>query len=84
MQIKQIARYLESVAPLSLQESYDNAGLIIGSPEKDVSKALITLDVTPEVMHEAITSGCNLIIAHHPIIFKGLKNSMAGIWLKIW
>jgi dinuclear metal center YbgI/SA1388 family protein len=78
MKIKQLTQHLETIAPLSLQESYDNAGLIIGSPEKEVKKALITLDVTPAVMQEAITSKCDLIIAHHPLIFKGLKRLNGG------
>jgi len=71
--IKDITSYLESIAPIALQESYDNAGLITGDPEVEVTGALITLDSTEEVVDEAISKGCNLIIAHHPIIFKGLK-----------
>lgn len=71
--LKEIISYFESFAPAKLQESYDNSGLLIGRPETEISKALITLDITDEVMKEAIESKCNLIIAHHPIIFKGLK-----------
>lgn len=78
MKIKDLTNYLETIAPLSLQESYDNAGLIIGSPEKEISKALITLDITPDVMEEALSSGCDLIIAHHPLIFKGIKKLNGG------
>lgn len=73
MLIEEITNYLEKLAPVSLQESYDNTGLLIGSGKNDIEKALITLDVTEEVIKEAISEKCGLIIAHHPIIFKGLK-----------
>jgi len=73
MQIKQITEYLESFAPLAFQESYDNAGLIIGQPDDEVSGILITLDITEEILDEAISKNLNLIIAHHPIIFAGIK-----------
>lgn len=73
MQIRDITNYLENIAPLSLQESYDNSGLIIGNPTQNVKKVLITLDTTEEVVDEAISEGANLIISHHPIIFSGLK-----------
>ncbi|MDX1476349.1 MAG: Nif3-like dinuclear metal center hexameric protein [Saprospiraceae bacterium] len=73
MQISDIIAYLESVAPLSLQEHYDNAGLLVGHARTEVTGALVCMDSTPEVVAEAKTQGCNLIIAHHPIIFRGLK-----------
>jgi dinuclear metal center YbgI/SA1388 family protein len=73
MLIKEITEHLEKLFPVSLQESYDNSGLLIGSPDKEVKKALITLDVTNETLDEAIENQCDLIIAHHPVIFKGLK-----------
>ena len=73
MKIKEITNYLEKIAPLSYQESYDNCGLIIGSEDTIVNAALITLDCTEAVVDEAIGAGCNLIISHHPIIFTGLK-----------
>lgn len=73
MIIKDITDYLEQIAPLKYQESYDNAGLIVGSPYDSVKKALISLDCTEEVVQEAIDKGCDLIISHHPIVFKGLK-----------
>ena len=73
MKIKTITSYLESIAPLSLQEEYDNSGLIIGNEEEEVSGALICIDCTEAVIDEAIKKKCNLVIAHHPIIFKGLK-----------
>ncbi len=73
MKIKDITNYLESIAPLSLQESYDNAGLITGNKNTELTGVLITLDTIPEVIDEAIEKNTNLIISHHPIIFKGLK-----------
>lgn len=73
MKIKDITSYLESIAPLAYQESYDNSGLIVGNPNDEVNKALISLDCTEEVVEEAISKGCDIIISHHPIVFKGLK-----------
>lgn len=73
MQIHEITSYLESIAPLSLQEQYDNSGLIIGNPDDTISKALITLDVTEKVIDEAISKKCQLIIAHHPLIFGNIS-----------
>lgn len=73
MKLKEITDFLEEYAPLQLQEPYDNAGLLTGSPGQNIDKALITLDVTDAVMDEAIAKGCQLIIAHHPLIFKPIK-----------
>ncbi len=73
MKIKEITNYLESIAPLHFQESYDNSGLIVGDENTETSGVIITLDCTEEVVNEAIEKKCNLIIAHHPIIFNGLK-----------
>jgi len=73
MTIKEITDFLESIAPLSYQESYDNSGLIVGDANTEITKALITLDSTEAVVDEAIAKGANLIIAHHPIVFSGLK-----------
>ena len=73
MKIKTITTYLESVAPLHLQEDYDNSGLLVGNAETEVTNALICLDCTEAVVDEAIQKKCNLIIAHHPIVFSGLK-----------
>lgn len=64
---------LENFAPLPLQESYDNAGLQVGLTEAEVSGVLLCLDVTEEVVSEAVQLGCNLIVAHHPLLFRGLK-----------
>ena len=73
MQISAILGFLESLAPPAYQESYDNAGLITGSDSWECSGVLTTLDATEEVVKEAIHRGCNLIVAHHPIVFRGLK-----------
>jgi len=73
MKISELIRPIEELAPLSLQESYDNSGLSVGSPGQEVESALITLDVTEEVVEEAIMNGCSLIISHHPVIFGSLK-----------
>jgi len=73
MKIKDITDYLETIAPLAYQESYDNSGLLVGDPRQKLKGVLISLDVTDEVIEEAIAKKCNLVIAHHPIIFGGLK-----------
>lgn len=75
MKIKEVAVTLERFAPLPLQESYDNAGLQIGLTEaEDVSGVLLCLDVTEEVILEAEQLGCNLIVAHHPLLFRPLRH----------
>jgi dinuclear metal center YbgI/SA1388 family protein len=71
--IKDVTQYLESFAPRSYQESYDNAGLITGDQSAEVQGVLVTLDCTEAVVQEAIEKKSNLIVAHHPILFKGLK-----------
>ena len=73
MKIKEITDFLESLAPLSSQESYDNCGLIVGDSSREFRSALITLDCIESTIDEAIKHGCNLIIAHHPIVFSGIK-----------
>ncbi|MDI1234166.1 MAG: Nif3-like dinuclear metal center hexameric protein [bacterium] len=73
MQVKDITALIEKIAPLSYQENYDNAGLIIGNHEMKVTGILLCLDSTERVVDEAIEMDCNLIIAHHPIVFKGIK-----------
>jgi len=71
--VKDVVRHLESIAPPAYQESYDNSGLLTGDPTDAVTGILVTLDCTEPVVEEAIERGCNLIVAHHPIIFRGLK-----------
>ena len=73
VKIKEVIDALERFAPLPLQEEYDNAGLQVGLTEAEVSGALLCLDVTERVVDEAITKGCNLIVAHHPLIFRKLS-----------
>lgn len=73
MTIQTITDFLESLAPLSYQESYDNCGLIVGDKNARLKGLLVTLDVTEAVVDEAIANKCNLIVAHHPIVFGGLK-----------
>ena len=73
MKIKELLAVLETFAAPELQEDYDNAGLITGNTAWECTGALCTLDVTLEVVKEAIEKNCNLILAHHPIVFRGLK-----------
>jgi dinuclear metal center YbgI/SA1388 family protein len=73
MQLREIISFLESLAHPSLQEHYDNAGLITGNSEWECSGIICSLDATEEVIREASAKGCNLVVAHHPIIFGGLK-----------
>jgi dinuclear metal center YbgI/SA1388 family protein len=73
MLIRDITSYLETIAPPYLQEDYDNCGLLTGKASTPIQKILVTLDVTEAVLDEAISLGCNLVVAHHPLIFKGIK-----------
>ena len=71
--IKEVYDFLHSIAPFQYQEGYDNAGLIIGDPEMECSGVITCLDSTESVIDEAIAIGANLVVAHHPIVFRGLK-----------
>ncbi|QQL49318.1 Nif3-like dinuclear metal center hexameric protein [Mucilaginibacter ginkgonis] len=73
MKLSELINYLETLAPPQYQEEYDNSGLIVGRPDMEISQALISLDCTEEVVDEAIATGCQVIVSHHPIVFKGLK-----------
>jgi dinuclear metal center YbgI/SA1388 family protein len=73
VKIKEVLSALERFAPLPLQESWDNAGLQVGLTETEVSGALLCLDVNEKIVDEAIQKGCNLIVSHHPLLFRGLK-----------
>ena len=73
MKVADIIQFLETIAPPSLQESYDNAGLLTGNAAQTCSGVLCCLDVTEEVLSEAIAKKCNLVVAHHPLIFGGIK-----------
>ncbi|MBS1918531.1 MAG: Nif3-like dinuclear metal center hexameric protein [Bacteroidetes bacterium] len=73
MKISEIISHLETIAPPSYQENYDNAGLLTGSSNRECTGIITSLDATEEVVDEAISKNCNLIVSHHPIIFGGLK-----------
>ncbi len=74
MTLKDIIYIIESAAPLSYQEQWDNSGMQVGDPGADIRAALLTTDITEAVVGEAIDKGCNLIISHHPLLFHGLKH----------
>lgn len=71
--IRDIIQAIEEQAPLNLQESYDNAGMQVGDCDAEATSALLCLDVTEDILDEAIARGSNLVISHHPLIFRGLK-----------
>ena len=64
---------MERIAPRALAEEWDNPGLLVGSPRQEISRILVCLDVSEKVLQIAVEHGCNLIVAHHPLIFKPLK-----------
>ncbi|HCC85934.1 MAG TPA: Nif3-like dinuclear metal center hexameric protein [Porphyromonadaceae bacterium] len=74
MRIKEIIQTIEQLAPLPLQEEYDNSGLQVGDPGREATGALLAIDVTEEVVDEAIALGCNLVISHHPIAFRPFRS----------
>lgn len=82
MKIQEIIQPLETWAPLIYQEDYDNAGWITGDPQQELTGVLLTLDVTEAVVEEAIRNRCNLIIAHHPVVFRGLKRITGASWVE--
>lgn len=73
MKIQELLHFLETKAPGILQENYDNSGLIVGSSQQEITGVMVCLDSTEEVIDEAIWKNCNVVVAHHPIIFSGLK-----------
>ena len=73
MKVKEITNAIEAVAPLYLQESWDNSGMQVGDPDCEVSGVLLCTDVREEIVDEAIERGANMIISHHPLLFRGLK-----------
>lgn len=73
MLVKEITQFIEELAPLSFQETYDNAGLLVGNSSSEINGVLITLDITEAVIDEAIQKNLNMVIGHHPLIFSGLK-----------
>lgn len=73
MTVRDITAVLEAVAPPHLQESYDNSGLLVGHPDDPVTGVLFSLDAIESIVDEAVAKGCNLVVSHHPIVFRGLK-----------
>ena len=82
IKIRQVMDALERFAPLPLQESYDNAGLQVGLTEAEISGVLLCLDVTEAIVDEAVDKGCNLIVAHHPLIFRKLAHIGDGNYVE--
>ena len=73
MKARQVAEIIEDFAPLCIQESWDNAGFCIGSPEAEVKGIMVGFDCTPSLIEEAVANGCNMVVTHHPLIFKGVR-----------
>ncbi len=73
MKLREVTAALERLAPLRLQDEWDNSGLQVGFPESEVSSVLVCLDVTEEIVDEAVACGCNMIVSHHPLLFKALR-----------
>lgn len=82
MKVKDILNVLEEWAPKAYQESYDNSGLLVGNENIELFGVSVTLDVTEEVINEAIANGHNLIVAHHPLIFSGIKSLSGDHWVQ--
>ena len=78
MKVGDIIAAIEQFAPLSIQEGWDNSGLSIGSPEDEVHGVLVGFDCTAELIDEAVAAGCDMVVTHHPLIFKGLKRIQGG------
>ena len=80
--VREIYQYLDGLAPFSLQMEFDNAGFLVGRGERAVSKILVSLDITEEVAEEAAELGAELIVSHHPVIFRPLKKLEQGsvVW----
>ena len=73
MKVRDIASVIEAFAPLEVQESWDNSGLCIGSPDQAVKGVLVGFDCTPALIDEAVANGCDMVVTHHPLIFKGVR-----------
>lgn len=82
MKVKDLTALLETYAPLSLQESYDNSGLLCGCTEQEVASVLLCTDITENVIDEAIAGGHNLIVSHHPLTLQGVKNLIPDTYIK--
>ena len=75
--VKDIYNFIDSIAPFSTQEEWDNSGFTVGNENKEVSKILFALDITSDVVNQAINNNCDLIITHHPLIFKPVSNVLS-------
>lgn len=82
MKLNALLEFFEGIAPLHLQEAYDNAGLITGDSEMEITGVITCLDSTEEVIQEAINTNCNVVVAHHPIIFSGLKSLTSSNYIQ--
>ncbi|WP_219222807.1 Nif3-like dinuclear metal center hexameric protein [Pedobacter antarcticus] len=82
MKLAELTRYLEEFAPLNYQEDYDNSGLLCGNPELEITGVLIALDCTEAIVEEAVMNRCNVILTHHPLVFKGLKRLTGGNYVE--
>jgi dinuclear metal center YbgI/SA1388 family protein len=82
MTVRDVIAYLSTIAPPAYQESYDNAGLITGDPGWEVRGVLVTLDCTEPIVDEAVAEGANLIVAHHPILFRGIKRLTGATYVE--
>ena len=78
MELSLILDALNDFAPLSYQEDWDNSGLLYGNPEMEIKGVLIGFDCTEELIREAVSMGANLVITHHPLIFKGIRKVVSG------
>ena len=82
LKVKEILREIEKCAPLQLQENFDNAGVQVGNINQFATGAMLCLDVTEEVIDEAVEAGCNLIISHHPLAFKSFKSLTGSSYIE--
>ena len=73
MKVSEVYEYIDSFAPFSEQADWDNSGVLMGTPEKETAKALVCLDLTEAAAAYAVSQGCGLIVSHHPVIFRGVK-----------
>ena len=72
--VGEVFRFLQEKAPFELQEGFDNAGFLVGREESSINRILVSLDITEQVVREAADQGAQLIVAHHPVIFGGVKS----------
>lgn len=80
MMVSDVMKAIESVAPLRLQEEYDNSGLQVGLPDAEVRRVLVSLDITEKVVEEAVEKDCQMVVSHHPLIFRALKQLTDSTW----